>query len=205
MRLALTLGLTVVSLSLATPAAASSATDLLHAARRHENAREDELAARRYTEALALDPALEEGWLGLGALRTRRGDLREAERVYSAALSRIPGFLEARRRHAVALRALDRIVEAEAEIEMVARVDPRELTKIAAWHTADGLFPAALAVWRRVLVAAEERHDTATVRQARAMVRALVVVTRPVDPAAYPNSANKTRTMLGRIAQLGGV
>ena len=71
-------------LALAAPrtAAASSALELVRMAHVHETAREDDVAIRRYMEALALDATCEDAYLGLGALRARLGDLREADRVY---------------------------------------------------------------------------------------------------------------------------
>src|ERR1700722_5755809 len=67
----------------------SSAEELLREAREHEARQDDFVAIRRYTEALALDPLLGDAYLGLGALRLRRGDPREAVRVYDVALSHL--------------------------------------------------------------------------------------------------------------------
>lgn len=186
-------------------ARASSAEELLASAKRLERAQDDELAARRYSEALALDAGLAEAWLALGALRTRQGDYREAERVYAVCVTRLPGLVLARSAHADALRALGRTAEAVEEIELVARAAPRERRRIATWYTEEGRFPAALAIWRVVLAQAIDAHDDETITEARAMVRALVVVARPVDPAAYPASSNRVRQMLGRIARNGGI
>ncbi|HRG96675.1 MAG TPA: hypothetical protein PLR99_10520, partial [Polyangiaceae bacterium] len=89
-------------------ARAGSADELLASAKRLEQAHDDELAARRYNEALSLDGSLAEAWLALGALRTRQGDHREAERVYAVCVARLPGLLPARSAHAEALHALGR-------------------------------------------------------------------------------------------------
>src|SRR5262249_31673576 len=80
----------VLAAALPRPARASSADELIREARAHEAAHKDELALRRYSEALALDPTLAEAYVGLGDLRARRGDTREAERVYSVALEHVP-------------------------------------------------------------------------------------------------------------------
>ena len=53
---------------------------------------DDLVAIRRYADALALDPTLGDAYLGLGALRLRLGDAREAERVFDVALSRVPSL-----------------------------------------------------------------------------------------------------------------
>src|SRR3954470_18338122 len=88
------LALAVASVS--PTASASSAVELVKIARAHEAARQEDLAVRRYMEALSLDPTCEDAYLGLGSLRTRRGDLREADRVYSVALEHLPQLRAAR-------------------------------------------------------------------------------------------------------------
>lgn len=186
-------------------AKASSADELLASARRLELAHDDELAARRYNEALALDGSLSEAWLALGALRTRQGDHREAERVYAVCVARLPGLQAARLAHAESLHALGRTDEAVNEIETLARAVPRERRRVALWYSEEGRFPAALAMWRLVLARAVVDHDDETVAEARSMVRALVLVAKPFDPAAYPAGDSRVRQMLGRIARNGGV
>ncbi len=86
-------------------AAASSAEELVREARAHDAAHKEELALRRYTEALSLDPTLADAYLGLGELRARRGDAREAERVYSVAMEHVPGLRPALAGRARALAA----------------------------------------------------------------------------------------------------
>ncbi len=199
-RLALALALVLVTRN----AHASSATELIASARRAEAAHDDDLAARRYTEALSLDATAGDGWLALGALRSRQGDPREAERVYSACILRLPGLVPARLAHAEVLHFLGRTPEAVAEIEGVARLEPRERRRIAKWYADDGLYPAALATWRSVLTHAVEDGDAETIREARAMVRALVLSAKPADPAAFPTSTTRVRQTLGRIARNGG-
>ena len=199
-RIAVVFGLLLLSGT----AHASSATELIASARRAEAAHDDDVAARRYTEALTLDATVADGWLALGALRVRQGDPLEAERVYSACISRLPGLLQARLEHAEALHALGRVTEAVTEIEALARTEPQERRRIATWYAHDGLYPAALATWRSVLTRATEDGDAVTQREARAMVRALVLFAKPVDPAAFPSTTNKVRQILGRIARNGG-
>src|SRR5258706_3635607 len=87
-------------------AASSSAAELVREARAQEAGREDELAIRRYSEALSLDPTCGDAYLGLGALRLRLGDAREAERVYSVALAHLPSLATALVGRAEARRAL---------------------------------------------------------------------------------------------------
>src|ERR1700722_20974902 len=95
---------------------ASSVTELVREARAHEAAHEDGLAARRYMEALALDPTCEEAYLGLGELRERTGEMREAERVYSVALAHAPQLKAALLGRARAERTLGARDEAEQDL-----------------------------------------------------------------------------------------
>src|SRR6187402_2513025 len=116
MRLALAAFVLAAALLAARPARASSATELVRIARAHELAHEDDIALRRYTEALSLDPTCEEAYLGLGDLRARRGDLREAERVYTALLDHFPQNRTARVARAQLRRALGATVLARADL-----------------------------------------------------------------------------------------
>ncbi|MGH7298667.1 MAG: hypothetical protein ACRELB_27245, partial [Polyangiaceae bacterium] len=54
--------------------ATESSEELVRQARAHETAHEEDLAVRRYMEALELDPTTEAAWLGLVALRLRLGE-----------------------------------------------------------------------------------------------------------------------------------
>lgn len=172
----------------AAPALASSADELVRIAREHEASRHDDLAVRRYMEALALDPTCEEAYLGLGALRARRGDLREAERVYDVALEHVAGFRAARTARAYVRRALG--LRAEAASDLLAGAgaedDPGALRVLAGWYAEDGQIPAQLAVWRRIAARAEATRDAVLLHEARTTIRALVILVGPADPAASP-------------------
>jgi tetratricopeptide (TPR) repeat protein len=186
------------------PASASSALELVRLARAHEAAQEDDLAARRYTEALGLDPTCEEGYLGLGRLRARRGDLREAERVYNVALAHLPGLRAAQLDRAYVRRALGARSEAIEDLMAGARDDPAALRVLAGWYGEEGQTPAQLAVWRRLLARAEARDDTALLHEARAMVRALLILVGPADPAAQPAGGDQAfRRVVAVLAQKG--
>lgn len=191
--------------SISSASSASSATELFASGKRAEATHDDDVAARRYSEALALDGSLAEAWMALGALRTRQGDLREAERVYAVFVSRVPSSVAAHLAHAESLHALGRTEDAAAEIEIVARVAPRERKRLGAWYAEDGLYPAALATWRAVLAQAVSEGDDETSTEARAMVRALVLFAKPCDPAAFPSSDDKLRKLLGKVARSGGL
>ena len=204
LRRALALLACVGALCAAAPAWASSAMDLVKVARAHEAAHEDDLALRRYTEALSLDPTCEEAYLGLGQLRARRGDLREAERVYNVALEHLPGLRAARVGRAYVRRALGARNEAIDDLLTGAEDDPAALRILASWYGEEGQTPAQLAVWRRIIGRAEVTQDAVLLHEARTTVRALVILVGPADPAAFPATDDKTfRRFVATLARKG--
>lgn len=170
------------------PASASSALELVRIAKAHEVAHEEDVALRRYMEALSLDPTCDEAYLGLGGLRARRGDLREAERVYSVALEHVPQLTAARTARAYVRRALDMRGEAVEDLLAAAgpSEDPKMLRVLATWYAEDNQVPAQLAVWRRIAARAEATDDVVLAHEAKRMVRALVILVGPADPATSP-------------------
>jgi tetratricopeptide (TPR) repeat protein len=197
-----------LALSLVAPAlhATPSSDELVRQARAHEAAREDDVAVRRYMEALELDATAEDAWLGLGALRLRLGEPAEAERVYEAALQRVPLLRRAIAGRAHARWAQGRHAQAEADLEAYATAegDASALRELAIWYGSDGRAPAQLATWRRLLGMALRAGDAASEREARRMVRALIVLTDGVDPASSPAQPDATRRGLALIARRGG-
>ena len=186
-----------------TAGATASGDELVRQARAHEVAREDDVAARRYMEALSLDPDNQEAWLGLGALRLRVGEPAEAERVFQAALRRLPTLYRAMRGRARARWALARHAEAEGDLLAYATDagDPAALRELSDWYGADGRAPAQLATWRQLLAVAS---DEAALLEARRMVRALVILVDGADPAASPAGADTTRRGLASMARRAG-
>lgn len=185
------------------PALASGALELVRVARAHELAREDDLALRRYTDALSLDPTCEPAYLGLGRLRARLGELREAERVYNVALEHLPQLRAARVDRAYVRRALGARAEAVEDLLAGADEDPAALRVLAGWYGQDSQTPAQLAVWRRILARAETTQDATLQREARSMVRALVILVGPADPAASPARDDPFRRLLSTLARNG--
>jgi tetratricopeptide (TPR) repeat protein len=186
-------------------ALASSADELVRQARDHEAAHENDLALRRYNEALTVDRTNGDAWMGLAALRLRIGEAGEAERVYDTALGELPRLRVALRGRAQARWALGRHAEAEDDLAAYTdtEIDPVALHELAEWFGADGRAPAQLAVWRHLLSLAVAADDATAVREARRMVRALVIVTSGADPAASPIAPDATRRALARIAARG--
>ena len=192
-------------LGTASVASASSALELVKIARAHEASREDDIAIRRYMEALSLDPTCEEAYLGLGRLRARRGDLREAERVFNVALEHLPGLRAARVARAYVRRALGARAEAMDDLLSGSEDDPAALRVLASWYSEEGQTPAQLAVWRRIVARAEATQDAALHQEARTMVRALTILVGPADPAASPATDDKLfRRFVAQLARKGG-
>ena len=186
--------------------ATDSTIELVREARAHEAAHEDELAMRRYSEALAIDPTYGDAYLGLGALRLKRGDAREAERVYSVALSHVPSLAAALAGRAETRWALGFRDEAERDLEEYTRTrdEPAALRQLASWYAEEGRLPAQLAVWRRMRAIAAMRSDTALEREARTLVRALQIVIDRADPAIAPAHDGAVRRGIAAIAKRGG-
>jgi tetratricopeptide (TPR) repeat protein len=193
-------------------AAASSADELVRQAEAHQAVNELDVALRRYSEALAIDPTLPQAWLGLGALRLRLGEAAEAERVYASALERVPSLGHALEGRARARWALGRRTEAEADLEeyAVRQGDTAALRELAGWYGSEGHTAAQLATWRRLLAlarsagASSSADDAAREHEARRMVQALVILVDGADPAASPLDPDATRRGLARIARRGG-
>jgi tetratricopeptide (TPR) repeat protein len=184
----------------------SSAEELVRQAEAHEATHEDDLAVRRYMEALALDPTSGDAWLGLGAIRLRHGDAAEAERVYSAALQHTSALPLALRGRAYARWALGHRAEAEADLDTYATLqgDAAALRELGQWYGIEGRTPAQLATWRRLLAMAPLVDDAALAREAKRMVRALVILVDGADPAASPIDPDEARKALAAIAKRGG-
>jgi tetratricopeptide (TPR) repeat protein len=192
-------------LASATDASASSALELVRIARALEQSRQEEVALRRYMEALVLDPTCEEAYLGLGSLRARRGDLREAERVYSVALEHLPQLRHARLARAYVRRALGATAEAIQDLVAGLEDDVGTLRILATWYGEDGQTPAQLAVWRRIATRAEVLQDGALAQEARTMVRALVILVGTADPAAAPPDDRGVRQAVRVLARRGQI
>ena len=185
--------------------ASSSADELVRQAQAHEAAKENDVALRRYTEALSIEATNEGAWMGLGGLRLRMGDAVEAERVYSSALSRVPTMHRALQGRAHARWTLGHHAEAEDDLESYATLegDTAALKELAGWYGADGRSPAQLATWRRLLSVAARGDDASALHEARTMVRALVIVVGGADPASAPVLPDPTRRAMAQVARRG--
>jgi tetratricopeptide (TPR) repeat protein len=181
--------------------ASPSSDELVRQAHAHEGANEDDLATRRYMEALSVDALSADAWLGLAELRMRTGEVTEAERVYTAALARLPLLTEALRGRAHARWRTARHVDAEADLQAYAETsrDPSAYRELADWFGADGRTPAQLATWRGLL--AMGVLSEAASNEARRMVKALMILVDGADPVSSPLDPEPTRLALARIAR----
>ena len=140
---------------------------------------------REYTESIAIDSTLGEGYSRLGALRERLGDPREAELVYSEAVrlgdTRARALLDRshlRRtagQHALALADLEASVDLEPSRPALAEL-AQHYVEARAWS-------AALATFRRIAKSAQIEGDGAGLEVARLEVRALRVLAAETDPS----------------------
>ena len=186
--------------------ATSSSDELVREARAHETEHENELALRRYTEALTIDPTSADAYLGLAALRLRLGEPKEAAMVYGAALEHVPSLDaalvgRARARRAAGIRDL-----AAIDLDAYAHKtgDTAAFRELARWYEEDGRFAAELAVWRTLADVAVRTQDAALATQAAKTIRALLALVKPVDPAAFPAATDATRRALAHDARRAG-
>ncbi len=182
---------------------ASSVDELLASAARHVAAGDEEVALRRYTDALELDPTCEACYLGLGSLREKRADWGEADRVYTAGLVRrvAPAPLLAAR--ARARWAGGRRAEAASDLEEAMDRDPTAegLRRLIAYEGELHRAPGQLRAARRLLALGEAQGDATLVREARVLVAALVIVADSLDPVARPVKPDAARRALARAAR----
>lgn len=195
-------------------AAPSGSAALLVAQGKQKESDGDELAAiKRYSDAIAIDPVNEEAYLALGALRTKRNELGEAESVYDVAVVRVPasrslffarGKVRRMKGHTLEARQdlrrawlLEGNTSTAEELEIV-----RELVTVA--HEARE--PAAeLLGWRRLLAIARARNDATLTKEASVQARALAILVGEIDPVTIGRtSPEPARKSLASVARRGG-
>ncbi|HEX7601949.1 MAG TPA: hypothetical protein VF316_10105 [Polyangiaceae bacterium] len=204
--------LTVVLLVVlrAATARASSCDELVRSAHAQEATGEVDRALRLYTDAITLDPTCSAAYLGLGALRERSLDLREAERVYSVALEHVPTLADAHARragvryrlgfHEDAVAELRALVDTPLGDDASRRNAAAALRQLATWYGEERQLPAQLACWRRLLAMAEKVADEALAKESKNMVRALQLLVGPADPVTQPIRPTPLRALVARTA-----
>jgi tetratricopeptide (TPR) repeat protein len=180
-----------------------AAPELTRQGQAHAHDGDNDLAIRRFLEALTLDPGYGPAYLELGAARMRGGDLQEAQRTYDLAIERIPNFAAAYRARAALKR---RMGETEAEIEdleMATKLaeTPETLRELAGRYVETKAWPAALATWRRMSAFAEVRGDQALRHEASTKMRALQLLCAELDPVTGVSQRGWARHSLASIAR----
>ncbi|MRG90941.1 tetratricopeptide repeat protein [Polyangium spumosum] len=165
--------------------ATKQAAELVRQANAHATRGDDAAARRRLVEAITLDPTYGPAYLGLAARHEATGDVVEAERVYTAGLERVAGFVEGHAARGRLRKRLGRLREAAADFEAALSFAPDDaaaLEGLFVTYVALSALPAALAASRRMEALAEARGDAQAHKEARARSRALVVLLAELDP-----------------------
>ena len=167
--------------------ATAQATELTRQGREHASRGENDIATRRYLDAIHFDPTYGAAYLGLGALQEAAGDPREAERTYATGLDHVTGFAEAHRARARLRIRQKRAAEAVADLEAATGLAPTDLAmlrELGSAYVSAGALPAALAVMRRVAAIAGAAGEAQIAGEARVSGRALSLLLGAVDPVA---------------------
>jgi len=145
-------------------------------------------ALSEYTASLAGDSTLGEAYLGLGALRERMGDAREAELVYSEGVRLGDRPVRSLVQRSRLYRALGHSQEALRDLEAAVSLEPNReaLEELAHRYVEVHAFSAALFTFRRILVSAQDSGDNAGLETARLEVRALRMLAAETDPTTEP-------------------
>ncbi len=192
----------VVALVFAGEARASSVDELIASAERQIAQGNEDVALRRYTDAVTLDRSCERCYLGLGALREKRGDFTEALRVYTVGLANRAEGAKLRIARAGALWRVGQREEAVKELEEAAArgggVDA--LRALAARYRELKRVPAELAVVRRIARIAERDGNEALKQEMSVLGAALSLVAASLDPVGHPEAPDAARRALARAA-----
>jgi tetratricopeptide (TPR) repeat protein len=160
------------------------AAELTRQGKEHARKGDDFVAMRRFLEAIQLDPTYGPAYLELAAARERMGDWEEAERAYDLGIARVAQFAAALRGRAALFTHLGQGDRALIDLEAAARMaETPEILRDLAQHYAEArAWPAALALYRRILAQAERDGDERAARDASLRVRALSLLAGELDP-----------------------
>src|SRR4051812_4714824 len=161
-----------------------AASELTRQGLEHAHEGNDDLAVRRFVEALSLDAHHGPAYLALGAARERAGDLEEAARTYDLAIANIPGFAAAYRARAALRRRMGEQDGELADLETATAITetPEGLRELAARYVESKAWPAALATWRKIAQLAQQHNDEPARREAAMKARALALLSGELDP-----------------------
>ncbi len=171
------------------------ARDFVERAQSHVRRGDVALALQAYSQAIRVDGSHGPAYLGLAWLREGLGDFAEAERLYEAATRLADVAPEAYARRARLRHKLGRDSDALLDLETSLRLDPESPTRareLASWYAERQAWPAALALWRRLLAGAEKDGNSGEIAEARIQVHALSLLAAESDPVvgaarAHPN------------------
>jgi len=182
----------------------SMAGELTRQGREHAERGDDEVAIRRFVEAIQLDSTYGPAYLELAAARERAGDFDEAERTYDVAIERVAGFAAAFRGRAALHGRLGQSEQQLSDLEMAARISETldVLRDLAQKFVEARAWPAALAAYRRFGALAEKLGDERAMRDASVHVRALSILAAELDPvssgASSPNWVRRAEASMAR-------
>ena len=137
-----------------------------------------------------MDSSYGAAYLALGHLREALGDASQAERAYTEAIRLEMVGPDALTRRAKLRHRLGRVDDALRDLEAAVARDPRSRRRaqlLAHWYVERNAWPAALAVWRRLLAELENEPVSDATRTAQVQVRALSLLAADADPVAAPD------------------
>jgi tetratricopeptide (TPR) repeat protein len=187
----------------AADAPGEAAPELTRQGQVHAREGDDELAIRRFLEALTLDPSYGPAYLELGAARLRGGDLAEAQKTYDLAIVHLPNFAAAYKARAGVKRRMGETASELEDLETATRLSesPESLRDLAARYVEGKAWPAALATWRKMAVLAETHGDEVLRHEASTKMRALQVLCGELDPVTGITKRGWVRHGLASIAR----
>lgn len=147
-------------------------------------------AVKSCMRAVQMDSTFGPAYLELGALREALGDDREALATYTLATRIKRARASAFFRRALLNRRLGRNAQAMQDLQAAVRHEPSALewrTRLAEWYVQARAWPAALAVWRKLLASYESGAQRA---RAKVQVRALRLLCAEADPIAQQADRN---------------
>lgn len=179
-------------------------TELYRRAQQHERRGDAAQAVGEYLDAIRVDPTFGPALLALARLRQAMGDPDEAEQLCARAARLPPYAAQAFALRAQLRRERGRIDEALSDLQAAAEREPSiaRLQALADAYVEQQSWPAALAVWRRILGRLESSPGSPELAAARVKVRALSALAGDADPVASGDASQSwVRRALSRIAE----
>jgi tetratricopeptide (TPR) repeat protein len=142
--------------------------------------------------------------LELAELRSRLGDFREAERLYSMAVRQRDQAPEAYKARALMRRHQGKRDEALEDLRAAIALRPGDVDSVrelARWYVEQRAWTAALSQYRALVRVLSETGSTPELQQARLQVRALTIMAAETDPVSEGGtSKNWIRKSMSKLA-----